>query len=475
MTTPAGGYDWTAIYRQPVEDEAPAAGAAAEKAGAPDAEALAWMTGCSHDHAAEQRIFDMPDDVKLAACAAYKRTGNAYFREGCYDRALERYQRALIYYEYAFPEDPQRQFSMGRVRLTCLLNMVAAYIHLKRWSEAVGHAHQALSMVEELEELAPVVLAAAAAAAEPAAAVPVSAADAHSGCGHAPAPSTATAAADAPASTAASTGCAHPTGDDHGHGAGAEHPLAPAAPLPAAAASGLDGGRGSGVGGAATASFVRSLLCTARAKALYRRAVARRHLDDYDEAATDLALASAASAAAAGLAATGQGAGGAAAAAAGSSSGGVSGGIDPSIAREGRILARKRRAYDRKTARIARIMMGTAMAAAPAAASSGAVVSSERVPAAAVSTAGIGASAAEIEDDAADAAGDDDDDDAASVASDMTTGASVASGVGSVGELPLVFDVDDDDDSGRASGAAGGLGGWGKGTGMTTAALLALR
>ncbi len=59
--------------------------------------------GCDHDHSAEQRVYSMQTHQQLACCAHYKRLGNLYYAEGMYGRAIERYRRALIYYEYAFP------------------------------------------------------------------------------------------------------------------------------------------------------------------------------------------------------------------------------------------------------------------------------------------------------------------------------------------------------------------------------------
>jgi hypothetical protein len=94
----------------------------------------------------EQRIFDLPHAHKLASCAHLKRTGNLYVREGAWARALDRYRRALVYYEYAFPDTAEEQASLDRVRLQCLLNSALCDVRLGRWEEAVLHSTQALEI-----------------------------------------------------------------------------------------------------------------------------------------------------------------------------------------------------------------------------------------------------------------------------------------------------------------------------------------
>lgn len=102
--------------------------------------------GCDHDHSAEQRIYDLTPTENLACCALYKRQGNLYYREGQFSRAVDRYARALTYYEYCFPKTDAGTAALERVRLTCLLNTAACDLKMTRWSEAVSHATQALTI-----------------------------------------------------------------------------------------------------------------------------------------------------------------------------------------------------------------------------------------------------------------------------------------------------------------------------------------
>jgi tetratricopeptide (TPR) repeat protein len=86
-----------------------------------------------------------------------------YYHEGAYDRALDRYRRALVYYEYAFADSIRELFALHRVRLSCLLNSSVCYRQLQKGDECVGALSQALDLCREfaadaskaLEDLAP--------------------------------------------------------------------------------------------------------------------------------------------------------------------------------------------------------------------------------------------------------------------------------------------------------------------------------
>jgi tetratricopeptide (TPR) repeat protein len=73
-----------------------------------------------------------------------------YYHEGAYDRALDRYRRALVYYEYAFADSIREQFALHRVRLSCLLNSSVCYSQLQKGDECVGALSQALDLCREL-------------------------------------------------------------------------------------------------------------------------------------------------------------------------------------------------------------------------------------------------------------------------------------------------------------------------------------
>ncbi len=100
--------------------------------------------GCNSDHSDEQRIFDMPSERQIANCVRFKNLGNMYFREGQYERAREQYRRALVYYEYAFPDDDAIQSQLDTVRYLCCLNMATCQLKLKEYREALSSLYQAL-------------------------------------------------------------------------------------------------------------------------------------------------------------------------------------------------------------------------------------------------------------------------------------------------------------------------------------------
>lgn len=267
--------DWTAIYRQTAwaaegEDTAGLSGGGASgddadespwarlAAGYNDSSGRGAIGGCSHDHAQEQRVYDLPINTKLRACAVYRRMGNQYFKEGAYGRAVERYRRALIYYEYAFPEPSagmdeqavlQQEVALCRVRLAALLNTCACMLKLKQWEEAVSYAHQALAIIRELQTL---LLTAATAA---------SASTVHGGCE----PTTGATSASTLTSTDAHIG-----------------------DIAEEVASDMAGGEVD-----VTRADLHAYVAVAHAKALFRRAAAYRHLHSYELAASDLLAAQA--------------------------------------------------------------------------------------------------------------------------------------------------------------------------------------
>lgn len=100
--------------------------------------------GCNSDHSDEQRIFDMSAERQMSACVRFKNVGNMLFREGQYERAREKYRKAIVYYEYAFPEEEALQEKMDNVRFLCLLNMAACQLKLRQLREALSSLNQAL-------------------------------------------------------------------------------------------------------------------------------------------------------------------------------------------------------------------------------------------------------------------------------------------------------------------------------------------
>jgi len=78
--------------------------------------------GHYHDHSEERKLFKLPEAEKMAFCEHHRLLGNALYREGHLHKAAEKYQLALSYYQYCFPEEEALQAQLDAVRLACLCN-----------------------------------------------------------------------------------------------------------------------------------------------------------------------------------------------------------------------------------------------------------------------------------------------------------------------------------------------------------------
>lgn len=127
----AAAKSWTTSYGAKVVDEE---AEAAQRKAVDDAfladVSAAWglcAPGCSHDHRAEQRIFDLSEPAKLGSCEYLLACGHAALSEGQPTLALDRYRLCLSYTEYAFPQAPQDVAGREAVRARALLGSAAAH------------------------------------------------------------------------------------------------------------------------------------------------------------------------------------------------------------------------------------------------------------------------------------------------------------------------------------------------------------
>lgn len=141
------GYDWTRTYEKwdawedpeelvKQEQEARERSARASKA----------QTGCNHDHSAEQKLMDMTTQQKLAACDEFRVLGNLFFQHGQYQRAAFHYNKALVYFEYVFPDTETEDAQADALKLKVLLNFTACRLKTLHLDDAVHHANQALEI-----------------------------------------------------------------------------------------------------------------------------------------------------------------------------------------------------------------------------------------------------------------------------------------------------------------------------------------
>lgn len=146
---PTDTYDWTRAYGKWTAWEDPEELARREQEARERSERAAkqaQMGGCDHDHSAEQKLMDMTTRDKQRACDEFRRLGNAFFAQGQYQRAAYHYHKALVYFEYMFPDSDEETQAMDALRARVLLNMAACRLKTQHLEDAIHHADQALEI-----------------------------------------------------------------------------------------------------------------------------------------------------------------------------------------------------------------------------------------------------------------------------------------------------------------------------------------
>ncbi|CBZ53256.1 putative TPR domain-containing protein [Neospora caninum Liverpool] len=114
-----------------------------------EAEAAAareMMPGCSHDHSKERQIYEKPTGEKIDAAERFRQEGNAAFREKNYGLAAVNYRKALLQFDYTFPDTDEEQERMDSVKLPCHLNLAACKLHQQDYDEVYIQCRLALEM-----------------------------------------------------------------------------------------------------------------------------------------------------------------------------------------------------------------------------------------------------------------------------------------------------------------------------------------
>lgn len=89
------------------------------------------MGGCSRDRSKERILFNRPTAEKLEMANRFIQDGNTHFKEQDFEKASLNYTKALLYYEYTFPDDDSEEdliFSRGK--LMAHLNLAAAKLNM---------------------------------------------------------------------------------------------------------------------------------------------------------------------------------------------------------------------------------------------------------------------------------------------------------------------------------------------------------
>jgi hypothetical protein len=154
---------WAKSYATPVidQDEEDKKRKEQEEQFMKDVEA-AWgvgAPGCSHDHRAEQRIFDLTEEQKQASCNYLLQCGHSYLRECQWGLAVDRYRLCMVYTEYAFPEGEAGQAGREGTRVRAMLGTATAQAHMKPyvdWHAVLDGCQQVLGSLSLPHDLRPV-------------------------------------------------------------------------------------------------------------------------------------------------------------------------------------------------------------------------------------------------------------------------------------------------------------------------------
>ena len=131
----AEAYDWTRPYRSweatlKAQDEQEDADAARKRREA--AAAAAACGGCRNlDRTEERALFAQPAAETLRGAQLALLRGKRMFHEGRLERSIQWYEKALVAYDYAFPEDDRIQALLDATRRDALLGSARVYLEAK--------------------------------------------------------------------------------------------------------------------------------------------------------------------------------------------------------------------------------------------------------------------------------------------------------------------------------------------------------
>ena len=134
-------YDWTRPYRtweatlkkQDEQDDAAAARKRREAAAA-----AAACGGCRNlDRTEERALFAQPVHETLKGARLAVERGERMYNEGRLERSIQWYERALVAYDYAFPEDDKIQALLDAARRDALLGSARVYLEAKLFRAAL--------------------------------------------------------------------------------------------------------------------------------------------------------------------------------------------------------------------------------------------------------------------------------------------------------------------------------------------------
>ena len=91
---------------------------------------------------------DMSMREKLDASDEFRKIGNCFYEEGQYQRAAYYFHRAIIHFEYMFPETNEKaeEGEMNPLKVKLLLNFAACRLKTQGYDEVINYCNQALAL-----------------------------------------------------------------------------------------------------------------------------------------------------------------------------------------------------------------------------------------------------------------------------------------------------------------------------------------
>ncbi|KAL4477084.1 hypothetical protein ABPG72_015397 [Tetrahymena utriculariae] len=102
--------------------------------------------GCSHDRRKERELFEKPTKEKLDNAEYFKSEGNKAIKEKDYEKAAYYYQKALLQFDYTFPDNNEEQQRFDLLSQQCFVNMSLVKYYQKEYDESLQNARQALKL-----------------------------------------------------------------------------------------------------------------------------------------------------------------------------------------------------------------------------------------------------------------------------------------------------------------------------------------
>jgi tetratricopeptide (TPR) repeat protein len=104
----------------------------------------ALKMGCNNDFRKERQLMDKPTKDKIDACKLFKNEGDDLLKEKKFDEAIKSYEKALLQLFYTFPEDPEEDKIVDKLKSGINMNISMCKINLGKYDDAINNCLEAL-------------------------------------------------------------------------------------------------------------------------------------------------------------------------------------------------------------------------------------------------------------------------------------------------------------------------------------------